>query len=398
MLQGAFIALVLLFPLAETTAVAGNVRDELTAESVSVELSDTVDAVYEEHLNLLIDNPVFKGIHKLGGKALYDSLSTYEINGVEYVMTEQTENMARLVAHVSSLKGFDFKAPTAENKATIDAILQDIDDTPYVADIIAGTLRTLGNIIDNGYYDLELGELLNDIVNTTIVILKDSTSATLHNDLVTIRDVYYILVDNDVLTTLTGGDTEAIAKILSSSLSGESIINQVIGVLDSNPHTRPIISTLTKISLSVMAESTGMSAEEMEELYNNVHEGVTNILSIEFKYDPELYESEEEYKEVYTEQVSTELEQTLANNGIEGIDKETIDEMASIIAEKNIERQAEGKTEITDQEINDAILTYYEAYAKQNGLSGDISQDFPGGIPGLDNITGGNDNNEGGEE
>ena len=136
-----------------------------------------------------------------------------------------------------------------------------------------------------------------------------------------------------------------------------------------------------------------MSTEEIEELYTNVHSGVSNILSIEFAYDPEQYETEEEYKEVYTEQISTELEQTLTNNGITGVDEETLNEMATIIADKNIERQAAGDTEITDQDVNDAILSYYEAYAQKHGLSGDISQDFPDGIPGT-----GTEGGEGSEE
>ncbi len=387
MVQGVFIALVIIFPVAELSVVADHVRSDLTTDTVSAGITEKVDTIYDEHLDIVIKNPVFKAIHKYGGGGLYNSLTTVKINGVDYVMVEQTENMAQLFSHVSSLIGFDFKAPNAEDKAVIDAIISDIDDTPYVAEIIAGALRTFGTVIDNSYYKIDAGELMTDIVRTTLAIFKDSTTDTLHNDLVTVKEVYYILADNNLFSILTNGDTEEIAKTLSESKNGKpSIINQVTTILDANPHTRPVVASLTKISLSVMAESTGMATEEMEELYNNVHSGVTDILKIEFTADPETM-TEQEYEEAkteYTNQISDQLKDTLTENNIEGITQETIDEMAAIIAEQNIERQKEGNTEITDANVNDAILSYYEAYAKQNGLSGDISQDFPDGIPGVD--------------
>lgn len=395
MVQGVFIALVILFPMAELSVVATDIKDELTAESVSEEMTENINSFYEANLDLVITNPVFKGIHKLGGGGLYNSLTTTTIHGVSYSMTEQAEDIAKLTAHIFSLKGMDYKAPTAENKATIDAIISDIDNSPYIAEMLTGTMRTLGTVVDAGFFSVNLGELVNDVVHTTVVVFKTSTPETLHNDLVTIKEVYYVLADYDLLNILTSGDSDAIAKALSSSKPGESSpVNKIIALLDANDHTRPIVSTITKISLSVMAQSTGMAAEEMEELYNNVQTGVTNILSIEFAYNPDEYETIEEYKEVYTEQISTELEQTLSDNGITGVDQETIDEMASIITEKNIERQENGQTEITDQDINDAILSYYEAYAQKHGLSGDISQDFPGGIPGMDDNTEGDENTE----
>lgn len=394
MIQGIFIALIIIFPIAEMSIVADQVRDDLTADSVSEEVAGKIDSFYEKNIDLIVENPMVKGIHKLGGGALYNSLTSAKIQDVDYNMTEQAETIAKLSAHIASLKGFNHKAPTEENKATIDAIIADIDNSPYLAEILTGTMSTLGSIVDAGFYEIKLGELFNDVVHSTVVVFKTSTPETLHNDMTTVRDVYYILADKDLINVITSGDTELIARELSKSTPDEpSAISQIIALLDANDHTRPVVSTLTKISLSVMAESTGMSSEEMEELYNNVHTGVTDILSIEFKYDPEQYETEEEYKEAYTEQVSNELEKTLNDNGITGVDEKTLNEMATIIADKNIERQASGDTEITDQDVNDAILSYYEAYAKQNGLTGDISQDFPEGIPGVNDGTG----TEGGE-
>ncbi len=394
MVQGAFIALVIIFPLAELSLVAGEVRDDLTAESVSDGVADKIEAFYEDNLDPVINNPLVKYMHKYGGGGLYNSLTTTKIQGVTYSMTEQAESMAKLVAHCSSLKGFNYKSPTAEDKAILDAIITDIDNCPYLAELVTGVMRTLGTIVDNGHYDIKVADLLNDVVHTTVIVFKTSTPETLHNDLVTIKDVYYIIADNDLFNVFSSGDTELIARELSKSNPGEkSVVNQIIAILDANPHTRPVVSTLTKISLSVMSQNSGMSTEEIEELYTNVHSGVSNILSIEFAYDPEQYETEEEYKEVYTEQISTELEQTLTNNGITGVDEETLNEMATIIADKNIERQAAGDTEITDQDVNDAILSYYEAYAQKHGLSGDISQDFPEGIPGT-----GTEGGEGSEE
>lgn len=126
-----------------------------------------------------------------------------------------------------------------------------------------------------------------------------------------------------------------------------TVISKLIEVVKSNQRTSPLLTTLTKLSVTIMAESMGLG-EDAEELYEDIKTGVNDILAI----DPESYSDPAEYEAA----VGDSIETTLAEQGIE-LEREVIDEMASAAADICRENDIE---ELTDEQISDILLKYYD--------------------------------------
>ena len=131
---------------------------------------------------------------------------------------------------------------------------------------------------------------------------------------------------------------------------------------------------VTELSVALISSSIGLD-EDATEVYNNVKEGMKDVLAIK----PTDYPDTEEGKEQYKEDLSKELDTTLKENGIE-LEPEIIDGIADYIDEN-----VEIKDEYTDEEINDVILSYYDAYVKyleENGGEPPAGMpEFPEGLP-----------------
>jgi len=139
-----------------------------------------------------------------------------------------------------------------------------------------------------------------------------------------------------------------------------------------------MVSALTQLSVALLCESLGLD-EDATQLYEDVKGSVNDVLTMN-KSD---FETEEEYKE----QVSADLDQALANNNL-NVDEETKKTMVDYIADNYGDHEGE----ITDKEINDALLSYYKAYADSlaKGEEPVIPDDvvIPGGAEGSEGSEG----------
>ena len=161
-----------------------------------------------------------------------------------------------------------------------------------------------------------------------------------------------MLSDEEVLSTLSG-DTALLTEIFTTKDdNGDTLITRLTNKLNSNPRTATLVGTFTEISLNVMADSFGGTVDV--ETFENVKDGIKDIISI----DKEDYATEEEYVGA----ISDTLNNTFADNGIE-VDADIVDEMASYVADNYSEVE-----DLTDSEINDIILSYYNAYLQTGNL------------------------------
>ena len=149
------------------------------------------------------------------------------------------------------------------------------------------------------------------------------------------------------------GDTALLTDIFTKKdENGDTLITRLTAKLNSNERTAPLVSTFTEISIQVMADSFGGVIDA--ETYDNVKDGIKDIISI----DKESYDTHEEYVGA----ISDSLNDTLTQNGIE-VEKDIIDEMAGYVADNYSEVE-----DLTDAEINDIILSYYNAYLQSGEL------------------------------
>ena len=358
--QGALIAAVLLLPVSGLVGLATEAKAPLTAEGVPAETASQVEEFYGQWIDDVSDNPVLALIDTAGGGALFTDMTTAHVSDTAVVMGDEAKTLVQVYVDVLPLLGSDLMSPDAATEEAMRSVLADIGDDRYTAEIVSGILRGVSRAIDSGALVIPFEEPVVTLVKEVAAILSDSNADNLKGDLETMLNVYLILGQRGVLSVMAEGSTDVI-DLLIGEHDGERVITLVTAELDKNPRTKPLSDAMAKMTLSALNGSISIGGMEAEELYDNVKTGLNDILST----SRDDYETEEEYKA----DVSSKLDTTLKDNGIE-LEAEIIDGMTDYIVENYGD-----KTEITDQDITDALLSYYDVYAEwlANG-GGDIPE------------------------
>lgn len=335
-IQGALVAGIIIFPLANAaTTVSGlEPRDDAIASVISV--ADEITA-----------HPAVALTMKLGGDRLAQGFSVTEINDSKHDARDSARLFAEVYLDIEQLGEISLACPSAEQKAIINRIEEKLFSDAIVKDMASRLLSELATAVDEGRIALELEDPFGEMLRTTISIFKDSSSENIEPDMQTILNVYFILSDGGVLSAAESGSDEVLDAFIADDGNG-TVISRVIDELSLNERTKPIVTMLTKLSLSIMADNLGLD-ESTDAIYETVVDGLNEIASI----DATLPEEE------YTSAVSDVIHEVLSSEGVEiELDESIIDEMAKFVYDEY------RGVELTEDEINDILLSYFEAYAK----------------------------------
>lgn len=351
--QGAAVAIVCLIPIIGICTTLSGAVAEIQESDPNSEATASITKTYEENIKPLAENSAVVIMNKAGGELLYGYITTININGTDHAMAEEIATPAlKTFGAIKNLSKVDLQYMTEEEKAAINTLLEVAEESPYVATLVADVLDSVAKAYKNGVLGETDEGLVKDLVDAILSVFDGIDSTTLVPTLGVIRDVFFMLSDEEVLSTLSG-DTALLTDIFTKKdENGDTLITRLTAKLNSNERTAPLVSTFTEISIQVMADSFGGVIDA--ETYDNVKDGIKDIISI----DKESYDTHEEYVEA----ISDSLNDTLAQNGIE-VEKDIIDEMAGYVADNYSEVE-----DLTDAEINDIILSYYNAYLQSGEL------------------------------
>lgn len=367
--QGVLVAAVILLPVSGMCDVVMSAKEPLldsreTPNQYIVQVYDVLDDV--------ADNPVFELVDKFGGNAVYDSMISVKIKDTEYNMGEECVDAIKIVSDMFSIvsEGFNWEHPTDNQRELLQITVNDIGDDELIASLVADISRGVaacvrGNVIDTGL-EGSPKKLLNDAMYIFTLSNKD----TVKEDLQLFLDIYFIMCDRDLISAFVSGESERIRDVLTNKdENGVSSIEIILERLEEHDRASYIVTSFTKLSISNIMGSAGLG-EESEQLYENVKEGISTALN----HNKSDFETEEEYKQA----VYDDLDKTLAENDIV-IEEEVKQNMVDYIAEN----YGDHVGEITDKEINDAILSYYKSYADHketlNGTEGGETEPSPEG-------------------
>ena len=335
-LQGALVAAILIFPLANAAS---------TITGLEAEGEDTATVVYLA--DEVASNPIASLTMKVGGDSLARSFCVEKIDGTEYDARDAARLFADVYFDIEELGDVSFATPTPRQRTIINEIEKKLFSDAFVKNLVSGILSEIATAVDNGELTVDVEEPYNEMLRTTLAIFKDSSSQNIEPDMQTILNVYFILAEGGVLNAADGGSDEMLDAFITDNGEG-TVISRVISELSKNERTKPIVTMLTKLSLSIMAEDLGLD-ESVDTVYEAVVEGLDLIESI----DTTLPEDE------YTGAVADVIQHVLASDGIEiELEREIVEEMAQLVYDEY------RGVELTEENINEIILYYYEAYAK----------------------------------
>lgn len=363
--EGLIIAAIIFLPFAALTGAADQVMsavvdgDDEGNAAGEQGAGDTADSgesfdleeVYTEYLEPLVAHPAFQISRTIGGEFVLDSLATFELGDNKInVRTEFGGIMKLLLVDAATLGEADFNNLSAENKDAINAIVNYVDSSDYMATIITGVLNVMTDILEDQMADsgANSGEGI-DFVTPMFEIFKGIKADEVGSVLETFKEFYFLISDEGVLAAISSGDQEDLAEMFAKTdANGKSVLTRAMSILNGNTRTSVLVTTLTEMTFAMMLEDSEMG-EEVKEIYNDVKTEVNTIVSSIDTTKP---------REEQVADVTESLNSALVTNDIE-IEEEIVTEIADYIVENYA-----GQESITEAEFNEAMLQYYDAYLK----------------------------------
>lgn len=371
--QGVVVAIVVTVPVVGLLTTAGDVVDTLEAEAADASVARSVIELYDDYVAEYAEDPTVNTFSTLGGKFIYTRFTSVEIEGTEYEIVEElSAPAAKILSGASDMQGFVWTSPTAKAKHGLTVIIRAVDESGYVKTVMIDVVRTMTDTYNEGGIKLEAEELLKEMVDSCFAVIGSINEESFSTDAMTVIDAYFILGREGALDSFNTGELDSVRGALTATYvpheldpktecdygyESVTVLTKVIEILESNQHTKALITSLSKISISALASSFG-SELNMEESYEIVKSGVDATLRIQ---------KEGKDEETYKAEVRASLEETLANADIvfEEDEQYILDNMTDYVNdhyEELAKPDENGNPTISDDEINKVILSYYESY------------------------------------
>ena len=347
--QGLLIAGVLLVPVSGLCGVVEVAKAPLMKNGNDA--NPIIADVYDNVLNDLVDNPVFETIDSFGGSAAYERMVSVTISGEKIHMDKESRGIIQLFADALPLITPDFNwiDPSLEQQEAITRIVDNIGTNELIASIVSDTMRGLAACVRDGLIPLPFSGANKALIEDVISIFHTSTKENVRDDLDMIADIYLIMCDKGLLVAFDEGNNEVLREMMTNKdKNGDTVVDVIISRLNASKRGKPIIHSFTKISLSLMQGSLGLDNDSAQ-LYEDVKGDIHVVLS----HNKSDFATEEEYREA----ISADLDKAFADNDLEVAE----DVKQSML--DYIEENYSDTSDITDDDINDAILSYYSSYA-----------------------------------
>ena len=326
-------------------------KDAIETDGENTELI----SAYEEYIKPFSNSPAFTFIDSLGSGAMADGIATITVNNERTNLRDELSSVVHIgIVEIPALEGADFAALTGENKLSLDRIIASLDRSPFISSVVAGVVQSSSGIMNSELIPFDREGEYSGIFFSFIEFLEGVTQKTLAKDLDTVKSVYYLMSDSGVIKKVEEGESDIMALLAQMQQSGDDTIVKMIAILQSNERATPIIKAMTEAllrSLSTDIELPGGNTITVS--YDTVKAGIDKVLQL----DKENFDNFIEYKD---ELVET-LDGVLQENGIE-IEEDIVDSIANYI-----DKNYSNLDVLTDEQFNDVLLHYYDAYLEYIG-------------------------------
>ena len=330
------------------------------------ETKATLVETYDEYILPFTENPAICFVDSMGAKTMYNGIATIKIDNKKTNMRDEVLSMADVILiDGAALKGADFTALNEDQKDAVTSIVDALANSPFASKIIVSVLKSIPQIYNSDLIPLDqLGGEYQAVIDSFMVFFETADSNKLGEDLNTIKSFYFGFCDSGIMAAIKNGDD--IMQFITNDYKGEKHILSMINTLSGNPRTQTIVDGLYNLVLNVAFSGANSPDGDGENVLNidivEVKNGLNNIVSVN-KSD---YATEEEYREVLSETISTTINDTI---GVE-LEDDVVDEISNYVDE-NFSEQLEN---LTDEEFNELIFEVIDIY--QGFLNGeDVNPD-----------------------
>lgn len=223
----------------------------------------------------ITDDFASKAISALGGKAMFNSLTTIKVDGTKISLKNEAECAIDLYGEIGHFNGpvNEYGEEQIEAIESIEAI---IEDAEFVPSLIANCLSYVANEWDKGrdVFGMQkpnLGADFQTSVDQVIHILAQTNDDNFKKDVFTITSIVKNCIDDGVLEKAMGENPAEIVKVLEET----DILSDILGTLHENERFRPAIphiaSGVTNYVYKVYDEVNGTETPKHEIIdYDNL--------------------------------------------------------------------------------------------------------------------------------
>ena len=344
--EGVVVATMVLLPFGGVADIAEDAYDMIVEANEERGFEETkAEKTFKNYLQPFSDNPILQFVDSIGNDIILDNLATFEDGDTKLNMREEVSSVIRFsFVDLPALKGTNWMELTEKDKVVIDDIVDFVSESDYKASIVAEILSSVDHFIDLFGVSDEDGSA--DVIVAFFGVFDNIDREDLPGVLKTFKEFYFHASDGGILNGFASGDRVALTVAFTKKdEEGKTSMEKTISVLESNERTAPLVTTLTKMTITVLSQSVGLDENAITK-YNDMRSDLSSTLSSIDKTKT---------KEEQVADVSSSLAESFEKNGMH-VETGAIDKMAEHIVENYSE-----SSELTDEEFNDIMLNYYQA-------------------------------------
>ena len=345
--EGITVALTLCLPISGLLGLADD-SVNLMRENDN-EMFSYVVTTYDESFASLNDHFAIVAADNLGADEMMDEITTVNIHGSEIHLRDEFVNVVSVIVEFSSIGKVNFVELSEENKASITSAVNALENSNYLMMLASGIVSDIGRALEDGVVPVAVPAPYDVVLYPSISMLATSNVNNFKADIDTVLEIYYLLSDCGALKAFgsQGQEEELTNALITVDAEGKTVINKIIEIIEKNEHMSSLIKAITDMSLVMLTNQLGIDADIVE-IYEDLKTGVNEVLAV----NPDDYATNEEYVEARNEK----LDEVFTNNGIE-LEPDMINGIGDFIDENFSDLE-----QISDDDINDIILSYYDVY------------------------------------
>ena len=353
---GLLVSILILMPVVGTITLVTSLEDTSLMESAG-DSADTAEL--EAILTDASDSKLIQILNKVGCGPLYDMFASSKFDGEKIYLKNDIGAIVAMVDNATVL-GVDISQYSQEQIDALDGIVTSLDTSPLLKNVAAGLFSTAAEkwLAGESFIGIEgfsVGELLDPLVDKMLLIMTTSDKDNISADLETMKDIFAILIENDMLNM--EGDQDTLDKLSESGVIGELIV-----VVNKNERMAPLADEITLLSIRTLASNLGLPADSQEN-YDNLMNSIAGILN-DSKNDtdraeaikPQLKETFEKYGIKVSGEASDNITESIIADlgGLEGVTADDVQEFFTVYAVARA------------QAVNDVNVFRYKAFTNIN--------------------------------
>lgn len=328
-------------------------NEQLLASSNS-ERSQLEEINYE-YIKPTVNNVFIKAVYMVGGKASFYNMTSCKLDGKKASVAKEVAIISSLMNEVQKLTEKPLKNYTNDQTDALGKLTEKFNDSVILPKVAATVLSGASEKWSNdekflGFEKPTVPSIFVSLFNQSLQIFKTETEDTVKSDLDTLADIFTILIDNSVFSSVENQDE------LMQVLATEGFITSVLTTLCDNNRMVVLTNEVTNIGVRAIATTLNMPENKTvvhQTVVNNIKEKTHNIINL-----PTI--STEEKVDI----LSKDLNIVFSDNGM---DMSTV--ITPIIAESLLERFKDKQDEdITNEEINDYFVWLNAVYEAKSDI------------------------------